>query len=331
MPPARQGACPHGCQSVNYVVFDLEWNQCPYGKDFENPRLPFEVIEIGAVKLNEKKEYVDTFHALIRPTVYRRLHFQTSKVIGLKEADLKSGRLFRDAAKDFLSWCGEDCRFCTWGTLDLTELQRNLNYYRMGDLLAGPILYEDVQKLFAITYESRKIRRALNYAVEFLHLPEDGGFHLAREDAVYTARILQTIPDDIIKENYSIDCYRNPKRREDEIRLRYADYEKFISREFDSKEKLLAAQDVVSVRCISCGRDVKREIRYFSDGSGRNHLAVGRCEEHGYVKCKLRVRESEDGKYYAIRTTKLISEEEMLEIRKKETFLRLKRQNRRKK
>ena len=316
---------------MNYVVFDLEWNQCPYGKDFENPKLPFEVIEIGAVKLNSKKEYIDTYHALIRPTVYRKLHFQTRKVIGLKEEDLRRGRMFREVARDFLEWCGEEFRFCTWGTLDLTELQRNLNYYRMGDLLKGPLLYEDVQKLFAITYETRKERRALNYAVEYLHIPEDGGFHLAREDAVYTARVFQTIPDDIIEANYSIDCYRNPKCREEEIYLHYQDYEKFISREFDTKEQLLAARDVTAVRCDLCGRDVRRLIRFFTDNSGRNHLAVGYCAEHGYIKCKLRVREAQDGKYYAIRTTKRIGEEEMLVIRKKEAFIRLKRQNRRRK
>lgn len=318
-------------KTVNYIVFDLEWNQCPYGKDFENPRLPFEVIEIGAVKLNEKKEYLDTFHALIRPQVYRRLHYQTSRVIGLKQSDLKAGIPFREAAKEFLEWCGDDYRFCTWGTLDVMEFQRNLAYYRMGGLLKGPLLYEDVQKLFAITYEERKIRRALSYAVEFLHLPEDGGFHLAREDAVYTARVFQTIPDEIIAAQYSIDCFQNPKSREEEILLRYPDYEKFISREFDTKEQLMQADDVSAVRCLICGRDVKREIRFFTDGSGRNHLAVGRCREHGYVKCKLRVREAQDGKYYAIRTTKLISEEEMLSIRKKEVFLRLKKQNRRRK
>ena len=28
---------------MNYIVFDLEWNQCPYGKERENKRLPFEI------------------------------------------------------------------------------------------------------------------------------------------------------------------------------------------------------------------------------------------------------------------------------------------------
>ncbi len=315
---------------MNYVVFDLEWNQCPYGKDFENPRLPFEIIEIGAIKLDAQKEYVDTFHALIRPTVYKKLHFQTSRVIGIREEDLRKGRPFREVVKEFFAWCGSDVRFCTWGTLDLMELQRNLAYYRMGNLLPGPILYEDVQKLFAIAYETRKVRRALSYAVDFLELPEDGGFHFAREDAAYTARVLQRIPDEVIRDNYSIDCFRNPKSREEEIHLRYPDYEKFISREFSSKEELMAS-DVAEMTCFTCGKKIRRKIRYFSDGGGRNHLGVGLCPEHGYVKSKIRVREAADGKFYAIRTTKHIGEEEMLDIRKKQAFLRLKRQNRRRK
>ena len=57
---------------MNYIVLDLEWNQCPYGKSREEERLPFEIVEIGAVKMNEQKEIIDTFHILVKPIVYRR-------------------------------------------------------------------------------------------------------------------------------------------------------------------------------------------------------------------------------------------------------------------
>ena len=50
---------------MNYIVFDLEWNQNPSGKKTRNDRLPFEIIEIGAVKVNSKKEITDHFHRLI--------------------------------------------------------------------------------------------------------------------------------------------------------------------------------------------------------------------------------------------------------------------------
>ena len=54
---------------MNYIVFDLEWNQNPSGKKTRNDRLPFEIIEIGAVKVNSKKEITDHFHRLIKPQV----------------------------------------------------------------------------------------------------------------------------------------------------------------------------------------------------------------------------------------------------------------------
>ena len=54
---------------MNYIVFDLEWNQCPYGKERENDKLPFEIIEIGAVKLNEQFEIIDNFQCLVQPMV----------------------------------------------------------------------------------------------------------------------------------------------------------------------------------------------------------------------------------------------------------------------
>ena len=39
---------------MNYIVMDLEWNQSSNGHIGENPRLPFEIIEIGATKLDNK-------------------------------------------------------------------------------------------------------------------------------------------------------------------------------------------------------------------------------------------------------------------------------------
>ena len=35
---------------MNYIVFDLEWNQSSSGEEPETALMPFEIIEIGAVK-----------------------------------------------------------------------------------------------------------------------------------------------------------------------------------------------------------------------------------------------------------------------------------------
>ena len=36
---------------MNYIVMDLEWNQSYSGHIGEHPRMPFEIIEIGAVMM----------------------------------------------------------------------------------------------------------------------------------------------------------------------------------------------------------------------------------------------------------------------------------------
>ena len=56
---------------MNYVVFDLEWNQGNQVQQTEHADIPFEVIEIGAVKLNDKYVMINEFSRLIKPEVYR--------------------------------------------------------------------------------------------------------------------------------------------------------------------------------------------------------------------------------------------------------------------
>lgn len=104
---------------MNYIVFDLEWNQSPDGKKNRNEKLPFEIIEIGAVKVNSKKEITDSFHRLIRPQVYNRIHSSIHEVIHMDYRDLLDGVSFEQAAGEFLEWCGKDWYFFTWGNQDV--------------------------------------------------------------------------------------------------------------------------------------------------------------------------------------------------------------------
>ena len=108
---------------MNYIVFDLEWNQSPGGKRWSNSRLPFEIIEIGAVKLNEKKEIVDSFQRLVKPQVYNWIHDSIHEVIHMNYKDLQTGTPFPQAVTEFLDWCGEEYIFFTWGIQDVMELK----------------------------------------------------------------------------------------------------------------------------------------------------------------------------------------------------------------
>ena len=51
---------------MNYIIMDLEWNNS-YMKSAE--KFINEIIEIGAVKLDEELNTVDNFSELIKPVV----------------------------------------------------------------------------------------------------------------------------------------------------------------------------------------------------------------------------------------------------------------------
>ncbi len=347
---------------MNYIVLDLEWNQCPAGKSREVPSLPFEIIEIGAVRLNKHHQIIDRFREIVKPQVYTSLHFRTKEIVALRSMDFANARSFPEVADSFLKWCRygldtcsesavfveengtdpntalpdadvsaltEPPEFCTWGPADLTELQRNLSYYNIEAELPFPLMYYDIQKIFSIVYEDRKSRKSLEYAVDFLHLPKDIPFHSALSDAIYASRVMQNLTDQQVRENSSVDYFRTPRTRSQEIYLHYSTYDKFVSRPFVSANQAMKDAVVTSTRCPVCGKTAQKKIRWFSAG-GRNQFALAWCPEHGYLKGKIRLRQNRDGKTYAVKTIKPISEEDTCQIYEKKEGIKVKRRLHRK-
>lgn len=313
---------------MNYIVFDLEWNQCPYGKGQENERIPFEIIEIGAVKLNSEKQMIDQYQVLIQPRVYKKLHFRTKEIIQLDMKELEKGTAFYKAIREFLKWCGEDYRFCTWGNSDLLELQRNMKYYGVLQLLKGPIPFLDAQKLFSLDYEDGESRKSLEYAVDFLQIEKQKNFHRALSDAWYTAQVFAQIHDSVADVFYSIDSYQNPRKKEEEIHVIYPGYEKYISREFPSKEDAMTDKEVTSSRCFLCGKNVRKKVRWFANGQ-KNYYCLAYCANHGWMKGKIRMKKTEKGNIFVVKTMKLTDELEAQSIRDKKEEIKRKRRERR--
>lgn len=294
---------------MNYIIMDLEWNQSNTGTEKEVRELPFEIIEIGAIKLNKDHKMIDEFSELVKPVVYKEMHHITRKLIHLQIEELEKGRPFPEVMNQFLNWCGEDYIFCTWGPLDLTELQRNIRFYGMKPLCDRPMAFLDVQKLFSIVYEDSKTRRALEYAVDFLEMEKDIPFHRAFSDAYYTAKILAGLPDPAIEKLVSYDVFMTPKTREDEIHVVFDSYAKYISREFADKTEALADREVSSTKCYLCHKNLRKKIKWFSP-NGRHYYSLAYCDKHGYMKGKIRIRKAESDRVYVVKTLKFISEED---------------------
>lgn len=313
---------------MDYVVLDLEWNQASDNRDARSRLLTFEIIEIGAVKLNSRMEIIDTFQELICPQVYEEMHSVTERLIGIHMEELQGQRKFTEVAGDFLKWCGTDFMFGTWGPQDLTELQRNMRFFGMEPLGTGPVRFYDIQKLFSIAYEDQKSRRSLEYAVDFLNIEKDGAFHRALSDAWYTARVLQMIKDPVALQRFSYDTFVLPKSHRDEVHVVFDDYAKYISRPFADKEELMADREVISTRCYMCHKNLRRKVRWFTP-NGRHYYSLSYCDKHGWMKGKIRIKKAENDRVYAIKTTKFISEEEREQILgRKEHVRELRREHR---
>ncbi len=296
---------------MNYIVFDLEWNQSPRGKEGVVERLPFEIIEIGAVKLDEHFRQVDEFRQLISPRVYAQLHHKISEVTHLDMGMLKrQGAAFPEAVRRFLAWCGSDYVFVTWGSMDLNELQRNMTYYGVKIPFPMPLLYYDLQKLYGLLYtEDGKGRLSLDQAVEERKIPveKERPFHHAQDDAYYTGRIMETMAFDRVRAFLSMDYYRIPQKPGEEVYLDFPGYTKFVSRWFSEKERAMGDKRVTDVICPSCRRLLRKKIRWFPANS-RLYVCLAICPEHGLIRGKIRIKKAEGGGVFAVRTTKRIDE-----------------------
>lgn len=312
---------------MNYIVLDLEWNQCYGGHEHENPRMPFEIIEIGAVKLDEKFNIIDFYSSIIKPRLYKKLQPHIKAILNYDEATLKKGRPFDMVCREFIKWCGEDYIFCTWGTMDLSYLQNNMDYYYMKQL-EKPLKYYNVQQIYAdVASEDGQISK-LEKAVVHMNLEIDRPFHSAVNDAYYTGRILAKIKPKDLDDRYTYDVYNVPTEKDEEIISYHKHYMEHITRVFEDKTEALLDKELLTIRCYKCGKKTSKKIKWFVN-SQNTYACVGRCWYHGLVAGRIRFKQTKDGKVFAIKTMLPTDKVGMENIRERQNELREKRQEKR--
>ena len=313
---------------MDYIVLDLEWNQNPYGKRNRYPEMPFEIIEVGAVRMSPSLEIEDSFHEIVKPRVYKKLHYKIKEITHFTNEELAKGSDFRKVIREFLEWCGDDYIFCTWGSMDLTELQKNMKHYKLERVLDFPLYYLDLQKIYSLRYDDGKNKSTLSDVVEELQIKEDKEFHRAIDDAYYTARIFQKMEPGRYINRFSIDTFYPPRMKEEEIYEKFDEYDKLVTREFLTKEQMFEDPDINTLKCNLCGREIRPYIDWFSD-SGKTYFCLGECPEHGKVRGKIKVRKYEKDSFYAIKIVKHADDERVQKVLDKKEAIREKRREKR--
>lgn len=83
---------------MKYIVLDMEWNRPESrAKCIKSPvRLRGEIIQIGAVMLNEDLQEVSSLEIKVKPRFYRKLHRDVQALTSISPQELQNGLPFQE-------------------------------------------------------------------------------------------------------------------------------------------------------------------------------------------------------------------------------------------
>jgi len=180
-----------------FIIFDLEFNQDV--SSFQNSngirlRHPFEIIQIGAIKLDAEFNTVGTFNRYVRPTFYTKINPFVTELTGISTEQLLIEEPFPEIYKSYTQFINEtDSIFCIWGMTDITQLFKNVEEHQLNEvLLPKRVINLQSYVSMQLNLAQKKLMR-LQHAVEVLNIPITYPFHNALYDAYYTAEIFKKI------------------------------------------------------------------------------------------------------------------------------------------
>ena len=276
-----------GEQARHMIVFDLEWNQSSYAP---NHRMPHEIIEIGACRVDRDYRVVDTFSELIRPKLYKRLDKHIRSVTGITPEELSGGRTFQDVFSDFIHWCGDDAQLVTWGRDDYPVMKRNAAFFGMPMPFEPPL---DAQMIFGCACLGDLHRQMnLHAALEAMELSPDVPAHRAVYDAQCTAallpcieRALSDLPEETMR-GLTAALHREKKIADSALRS--------LPTGYAYQTDALADEKLMNIPCPACGMRTAFDVKWFDSGREK-FVALSRCPQHGMCYGQMHFKRAPSG------------------------------------
>ena len=230
---------------MEYIVFDLEFNQGfdrKLNKTVSDEKCPFEIIQIGAVKLDSNLDIIDTFNTFVRPNIYKEIHPFIKKMTNISNEDVKNAPYFTEAFSLFKSFINEEKNIlCVWGNGDLKELYRNIKYYNLSTQNLSST-YINVQHHASVYFNNPTGKSiGLQNAITLLELNQDKSYHNALNDAYYTSLVFKRIFNNNIEtKNYNFDTDDKKKsitKRKVNYDNIFSEFKKILNRDLSKEEK----------------------------------------------------------------------------------------------
>ncbi|MFZ2539017.1 MAG: 3'-5' exonuclease [Oscillospiraceae bacterium] len=228
-----------------FIIFDLEFNQDVSSlQNFDRNRsyYPFEIIQIGAIKLDLEFNTLGTFNRYVMPTFYTRINPFITELTGINTAQLLIEEPFPEVYKAYTEFIdGTDSVFCIWGMSDIKGLIKNVEEHQLNDRLI-PKMFINLQPYVSkhLNLPQKNLLR-LQHAVEVLNIPITYTFHNALHDAFYTAEVFKKIYKSSIQPKFydpSNMTIRAKKRKSEiDINKLLLQFEKMYARKMNEEEQ----------------------------------------------------------------------------------------------
>ena len=258
---------------MTYIVLDLEWNSAYYKPQ---GRFINEIIQIGAVKLNQNFEIVDSFQVYIKSQIVKKLNNRVINLTGITNEQMSRGVSFRDAVAMYNSWAGVDTITMTWSDSDLYAIVENTRLFLDNSLKFSLYGYLDLQsyiqgelKLMGHTLNNQI---SLGNAAELLGISTDEyDLHNAQDDSYVSALMLKRT----YNEHRFLKLVRNAADKDFYERLFFRSY--FISNIHDERVN----KNHLKFSCPVCDERLKSTTKRWKYKNNwlRNDLYCSKCQQ----------------------------------------------------
>lgn len=186
--------------SKRYIFVDFEMQPIDHKEHPDEWSIArHEIIEFGAVMLDEELKETGSFQRYVKPQYSTEIHETVRAMTGITEEMLSDADTFESVFDVFLDWCASegDYLIYAWSGADRGQLTHEIELKRIaadGRMEYMLSHWYDYQRIFTRAI-GRSLAVSLDRAVEACGMEFEGQMHDALWDARNTARLFRLTSD----------------------------------------------------------------------------------------------------------------------------------------
>ena len=183
------------------IFIDLEMNTTDT-RLVRRKKLKNEVIEIGAVRMDDAFHPLDRFRIFVRPQYNGVIERKIYKLTGISNGAVSDAVSLPEALDALEAWCGSDgYEIYAWSTSDLCQLRKECGFKGIDSVFLDEMVqWHDFQEDFRQMLGEKNIL-SLSNAMHRAGLEPEGSLHDASCDAYNSARLMETA----YSEDFAVD------------------------------------------------------------------------------------------------------------------------------